>query len=125
MIKRLQIKKGDLILIAVLLAAGLALLGLRGKNAAVTANVTVDGECLYEIDLTAVKTPYELPLDSGVTLYVSPGGICFLHSDCRGQDCVRCGVLRYAGQTAACLPNKTLVTLTGKPPAGAPDAISS
>jgi hypothetical protein len=37
---------------------------------------------------------------------------------------VRCGVLTRAGQAAACVPNKTLVTLTGKPLKGAPDAIS-
>ena len=125
MMKRLNLKKGDLVLIAVLLLAGAVLLLLRGGKAAVTANVTVNGELRYEIDLTAVKAPYELPLENGVTLYVEPGAVRFLHSDCRGQDCVRCGALTRAGQAAACLPNKTLVSLSGKPPKGAPDAISS
>ena len=125
MMKRLNLKKGDLVLIAVLLLAGALLLLLRGGKAAVTANVTVNGELLYEIDLTAVKAPFEVPLENGVTLYVAPGAVRFLHSDCRGQDCVRCGALTRAGQAAACLPNKTLVSLSGKPPRGAPDAISS
>ncbi|MBR5424046.1 MAG: NusG domain II-containing protein [Clostridia bacterium] len=124
MTERLKLKKADVLLICFLLAAALALLLLRGGGDALTAEVTVAGETVERIDLKAVTSPYDLTLENGVRLHVEPGGISFCYSDCRGQDCVRCGVLTRAGQAAACVPNKTLVVLTGKPPKGAPDAIS-
>ena len=122
--ERLKLKKADVLLICFLLAAALALLLLRGGGENLTAEVTVAGKTVEVIDLAAVKTPYEITLENGVRLHVEPGGVSFCYSDCRGQDCVRCGLLTRAGQAAACVPNKTLVTLTGKPAKGAPDAIS-
>ena len=124
MLDRLKLKKADLLLICFLLAAALALLILRGGGDTLTAEVTVAGVTVEQIDLTAVSSPYDLTLENGVRLHVEPGGISFCYSDCRGQDCVRCGVLNRAGQAAACVPNKTLVTLSGKPLKGAPDVIS-
>ncbi len=124
MIKRLKLKKADALLIAVLLLACAVLFAARGGGKGLTARVSVRGETLYAIDLKTVAAPYELPLENGVTLQVEPGGIRFSHSPCRGQDCVRCGTLTRAGQTAACLPTQTLVTITGRPPKGAPDAVS-
>ncbi len=121
---RLKLKKADVLLICFLLAAALALLLLRGGGDTLTAEVTVAGVTVEQIDLKAVTSPYDLTLENGVRLHVEPGGVSFCYSDCRGQDCVRCGVLTRAGQAAACVPNKTLVTLTGKPLKGAPDAIS-
>ena len=124
MLERMKLKKADILLIIVLLSAASALLLLRGGGDTLTAEVSVDGRTVSVISLSEVGSPYELPLENGVRLYVEPGGISFLCSDCRGQDCVRCGALTRAGQAAACVPNKTLVTVTGKPLKGAPDAIS-
>ena len=125
MTDRLKPKKADIALIVLLLAAACVLFLIRGgARGSLTAEITVDGAPFDEIDLTAVKEAYELPLDNGVLLYVEPGGVSFRASDCRGQDCVRCGVLTRAGQAAACVPNKTLVVLTGRPKKGAPDAVS-
>ena len=96
----------------------------RGWFDARDGRLHVAGETVERIDLKAVTSPYDLTLENGVRLHVEPGGISFCYSDCRGQDCVRCGVLTRAGQAAACVPNRTLVLLTGKPQKGAPDAVS-
>ena len=124
MLKKLHLKRADAILIAALLLASGILFLLRGRGGDVTAAVSVDGETLYTIALAEVAEPYTLPLENGVVLQVSPGGIRFLSSDCPGRDCVNCGLLTRPGQAAACIPNRTLVTLSGKAPKGAPDAIS-
>ena len=86
--------------------------------------LTVDGETLYEIPLDDVKESYTITLPNGVTVGVAPGEIRFVSSDCRGQDCVRCGALTRAGQAAACAPNKTVIVLKGTSEKGAPDAVS-
>jgi hypothetical protein len=121
---RLKLKKADVLLICFLLAAALALLLLRGGGDTLTAEVTVAGVTVEQIDLKAVTSPYDLTLENGVRLHVEPGGVSFCYSDCRGQDCVRCGALTKAGQAAACVPNKTVIVLRGAPVKGATDAIS-
>lgn len=119
-----RLKKADLFLLtALLLAAGVLFL-LRGGGQGATATVSVDGQTVYSFDLRTVGEPQTLALENGVTIEVSAGGIAFLSSDCRGQDCVNCGRLTKAGQAAACVPNKTLITLDGAKDKNAPDAIS-
>ena len=117
-------KKADAAVIAVLLLPALVLLLFTGRGKTPTAYVIEDGETLYEIRLGSVKEPYILELENGVTVSVAPGEIRFASSDCRGQDCVRCGVLTKAGQAAACVPNKTVIVLKGTSGKGAPDAVS-
>ena len=111
-------------MIAVLLLPALVLLLFTGRGKTPTAYVIEDGETLYEIRLGSVKEPYTLELENGVTVSVAPGEIRFASSDCRGQDCVRCGVLTKAGQAAACVPNKVLVMLEGEKAEGDPDIIT-
>ena len=108
----------------VLLLPALALLLFSGRGKAPTAVVITEGETLYEIPLGSVKEPYTIELENGVTVSVAPGEIRFAASDCRGQDCVRCGALTRAGQAAACVPNKTVIVLKGTLEKGAPDAVS-
>ena len=118
-------KKADAAVIAgLLLIAGLLTLLLGGGKKTAVAVIAVDGETLYEITLSDVKESYTISLDNGVTVSVAPGEIRFLASDCRGQDCVRCGPLTKPGQAAACVPNKTVIVVKGTPEKGTPDAVS-
>lgn len=48
------------------------------------------------------------------TVLVEEGKIRFLTSDCPDKICVKTGWLDAAGETAACLPGKILIKLTGK-----------
>ena len=47
---------------------------------------------------------------------VSNGRIRFASSPCTTQACVHSGWLTYAGEFAACLPNRISLTLVGKEP---------
>ena len=121
--KRKLLRPADLVLAAALLLLGGALLLLPRTGGGKTAVITTGDGAETRIDLNAVSEPYEIPLDCGVTLAVSPGEIRFADSDCRGRDCVRCGALTRPGQAAACLPNRVLVRIDGKTEQDAPDAI--
>ena len=117
------IRPADLIPIAVLLAAaGLLAAVFAGGNGA-TAEIVVEREIVTTVDLAAVKEPCSLTLENGVTVSVEPGAIRFSASDCPNQLCVRAGRLTKAGQSAACLPNKTLIRVTGRAK-NAPDALT-
>ena len=122
--KRFSVKPADLIAAALILAIGLALFILRDRSERVTASVSVNGEVLYTFDLGQIREETRITLPNGVELELCPGAIGFASSPCRGQDCVRFGRLTKPGQAAACLPNRTLITLTGAPASDVPDAVS-
>lgn len=46
-------------------------------------------------------------------IQIDHGRARFLSSPCHGKLCVHYGWLQHSGETAACLPNGVLITLTG------------
>lgn len=121
-LKRL-VRPADLIVVAALLAAAGILALLFGRTEGVTAEILCDKEIVYTVDLSAVKKPYDITLENGVTVTVAPGSIRFADSDCANGLCLRAGELTKAGQSAACLPNKTLIRVKGRAE-NAPDALT-
>ena len=117
------VRPGDLIAVAALLLAALLLGALFGGKDGVTAEIIVGRRTLYTIDLTAVEEPYTVSPEDGVTVLVEPGAIRFLDSDCPNRLCVRAGRLTKAGQSAACIPRRTLICVKGRAK-NAPDAIT-
>ena len=84
-------KKGDIAVIAVILAvAGIFALWQFLSSEKLTAVVTVNGEIVVE-----------------------KGKIYFKSSECTDKLCVSCGKLEKKGDTAVCLPSKTVVTVIG------------
>ena len=120
---RKLIRPADLIVAAALLVVAAALWLILGHMHGTTAEIVCDKEVVKTVDLSAVKEPYDISLDNGVTITVEPGAIFFSGSDCANQLCVHTGKLTKAGQSAACLPNKTLIRITGKDRRG-PDALT-
>ena len=116
------LRPADLIVVAALLAAAAAAL-FFGRADGVTAEILCDREIVETVDLTAVKEPYDIRLENGVTVTVAPGSIRFADSDCANGLCLRAGALTKAGQSAACLPNKTLIRVKGRAK-NAPDALT-
>ena len=116
-------KKADIILAVVLLVIGaLGLLAFRPAEAAgAYAVITVDGEELDRIDLSAdqsriIETSY------GTNTVTIKDGCAFVsESDCRGGDCVRMGKISREGQMIVCLPHHLTVLIEG--PGSAPDAV--
>ena len=116
------LRPADLIAVAAVLAAA-GLLALLGGTDGATAEIIVGRQTVETVDLTAVREPYTIALDNGVTVAVEPGAISFCASGCPNQLCVRAGKLTKAGESAACLPNETLIRVTGRA-RNAPDALT-
>ena len=81
---------------------------------AVTARVSVDGECVKVIDLRAVTLPYEFELSSELgrnLVRVEHGCIAVIESDCPEQICVRQGFVQESGVPIVCLPHRLVIEL--------------
>ena len=122
--KKINLKKGDIFLIAFLMLLAAALFLIRGSANGGTAEVTIDGETVYKTELASVKEKRDVTLPNGVVITEEPGAVYFSSSPCKGHDCIKTGKLTRAGQCAVCLPEKTVIKITGKTDADAPDAIT-
>lgn len=109
-------KKGDILVIAAILAAALVCYFVfADKSSGSFAEISVDGEVLYTVDLSEAKERTEFrPNDEyGVLIVAQNGTIRFEHSDCEDKLCVNSGELKNAGDVAVCLPAKTVITVVG------------
>lgn len=106
--------------VAVLAVASLALsilLWVVPHQSATVANVYVDGEKVWSVDLAQVAEPYEKVIDTPYgtnVLAVERGRISVKEADCTGEDCVRAGWLSRAGQPLVCLPHHLVVRIEGE-----------
>ena len=109
--RKLLTKKDAFIIAALLVLAACALIFLRfvPKNGR-SALITVDGKLYSSVSLAEDR---EFTLDNGVKITVRDGGIGFAGSDCHDKVCVRSGMISRSGETAACVPNKTVITVVG------------
>ena len=110
------IKKGDIIIVAVILlaAAGFAFWS-NSKTESVQAVITVDGETVKTVDLANIKEKFTFipATDPRVVITAENGEIRFESAECEDKLCVACGNLSKHGDTAVCLPSKTVITITG------------
>ena len=122
--KKIKLKKADIITAAVLLFICAVLFVLSRQSGEAVVRITVNGEQVYTAALSDIKEKKDLTLENGVVITLEPGAVYFAYSPCAGHDCVRTGKLTRAGQCAVCLPEKTVVSVTGKPDKTLPDAIT-
>lgn len=107
--------KNDILLIAALLVlAGAALLCIRlTRTGGGTVKVTVDGKVVAQLPLGQDCTRV---IDTGRgsnTLVISDGGASVTQADCPDKVCVAQGTIRYDGETIVCLPHRLVVTISG------------
>ena len=101
----------DIILFAVIVAAAvLGIVLMSGSGSGSSAIIRVDGEVYREVDLGVDQT---IDID-GVRIEVRAGAIAFIESDCAAHTCIKTGWLSVPGASAACLPNRISVTVTGQ-----------
>ncbi len=102
-----------------LLALGVALLALvlaaarllpRGRVDC--AVLTVDGRCEATLPLSEAGEFTWRNGDSFLTVRVEDGRARILVSSCPDQTCVRMGAISRGGETAVCLPNRAVLSLT-------------
>ncbi|MDD3894878.1 MAG: NusG domain II-containing protein [Syntrophomonadaceae bacterium] len=115
------LKKGDLILIfGIALITGLILFWntilASSNNDQLMAVITQDGKEIKKIDLSVVKDPEYVYINSGTkqVICAEKDRIRFLASECPDRICVRTGWLTKAGHKAVCVPSKTVITIVGE-----------
>lgn len=108
-------KKGDIAVIAVIFAvAGLFAMWQSLTSEKLTAVVTVDGEIIETVDLSKEEKRIIAPeTKPKVEIAVENGKIYFISAECTDKLCISCGKLEKKGDTAVCLPSKTVVTVIG------------
>lgn len=106
------IKKPDFIIIFLLLIVALVLSAIfalkRTGEGDVYAEIIYGGNIVRTVDLNTdcTFTISELP---NIVFEVKESKIAFIESDCPDKICVKTGFIDKPGQTAACLPNKTVL----------------
>ena len=121
-----RLRRADLILIAILLAAGvlMSLGAVLFSRAGGTVVVRVDGEVVASYPLSEDREAEIAGVNGGVNrLVIRDGSAWIEEASCPDGLCVGMGVIRRAGQSIICLPNRVVVEIAGS---GAPetDAVS-
>lgn len=107
-------RKSDIILILVLLVLALisfSLYTLTHRNTNGTAClIYYEGSLAQTVDLSIPRI-FWLDQNPHVRFEVKDNAIAFIESDCPDKVCVHSGFLSYAGQMAACLPNRVSIQI--------------
>ncbi|WP_442603347.1 NusG domain II-containing protein [Paenibacillus sp. KN14-4R] len=120
----MKLKRGDMILIAVVLIGALIFMVPRffagddsGKlqNMNTFAKISVDGKPFKTVELTQEEQFIEVKTDRGYNkLRIHDHGIEMAEADCPDEVCFTFGHITKPGQTIVCLPNRVLVEIIGK-----------
>ncbi len=107
---------GDAILIAVL---GGVLIGSFFFVRAFAAEghdvlIFVDGKVVHKASLLESGTTVVKGVRGDVMIEIRDGKVAITHADCPNHICVRTGWRSTAGDVIICVPNKTLVRITGE-----------
>lgn len=79
------------------------------------AVITVKGRVVKEVSLSAAEDEL-ITLDNGVVIEYTDGKIGFKESGCPDKICIRTGMLSKVGESAACVPEGTVISIEGKAP---------
>ncbi len=108
-------RKGDFAVILAVLIVALAFFAWKNigsdKKEAV---ITVDGEIIETVDLQAITEKKTIKIGDEAVIVAENGAVYFESAKCEDKLCVACGKLTEKGDTAVCLPAKTVVTVAGK-----------
>ncbi len=111
---RKTVGKTDVILLIILSAvcALLFYLSFHSGKGKTTAVIYEDGKITHTVDLkNADNETMEI---NGSRILIENGSISYLESDCADKTCIKFGKLSKAGDFAACIPNKTVIVITGE-----------
>ncbi len=120
-----MIKKADIVLFLILLAAGLAasFLPFAGGADGDMVTVTVDNRTYGVYSLSEDR---EIEIDDGEHINhitIKDGAVSMASSNCANQVCVETGAVSEAGRTIVCLPNRVIVEITSSKE-DSPDAVA-
>ena len=107
-------KKRDLILISVIIAAAIILyvammLGRSGRGDIL--KITVDGKVFGEYELNTDQT-INIETDSGINVLIIENGYAYMKkADCPDKYCIKQGKIDNGAQTIVCLPHKVVAEI--------------
>lgn len=110
------IRRADVVIILiVVILAGAFILWQRSGDEKLKAEISVDGKVVETIDLdnTDKKITITPDTEPSVVITAEKGKIRFESAECPDKICVSRGELYRKGDTAVCLPAKTVITITG------------
>ena len=105
-------KWGDVLIVLVFLVAVVLTIVLATGHRAEYAEVYVDGQLKYTLDLSENKS-IDI-LDGKMTLRVQDGKVFVVRSDCSEQLCVHSSPIGKDGGMIVCLPNKVVIKTVSK-----------
>lgn len=116
--KKLQKYKNDLILLALLAAAGILTVSgyrLLHQKAGNAVTITVDGKQLRTLSLSS-DTAIDIPGANGGSnhLVIKNGQASITEADCPDKLCVHQAAIRHNGESLVCLPHKVIVKVTAE-----------
>ena len=123
-----MIKKADIILFILILAAGLAVSwwSLIANTTGDKVIITVDGQLYGTYSLSQDQT-IEVVQDDSHSNYITikDGMVSMAYSTCKNQVCVETGAIRETKDSIVCLPNKVMVEIqSSRPQGGGADVIT-
>ena len=109
-------KKTDLIIVLVVFIVGLALwlvFTFNNADKPAKAEIYYKSELVATVDLnTREDKRFSIPQNNNVIFHLTKDGhIGFEKSDCPDKICVRTGMLKNIGESAACLPNEIILKI--------------
>lgn len=116
----LKIKRGDVLLIVILVVLGSAWLlirqGLENRElvdpATLRAEIQVDGNPYRSVPLGGGEETIEIHTEYGNnTLSVFNGGIQMIYADCPKKISMQMGFISRPGETIICVPNRVYVEI--------------
>lgn len=106
-----------LLLLVLVGAACAAYVLLRPAGTGALARITLDGELVEEIDLSAVTQAYTFTVEGPGgftnTIQVEHGRIRVLEAGCPDQVCVNQGYISDGTVPIVCLPNRLVIEIVG------------
>lgn len=102
-----------LIIFTVIVIAVLTAYKYTRAKTSLTAVVTSDGATVLSLPLDEVTEKREFTLDNGMVIAAENGEIWVESAPCKDKICVRTGKLSHSGESAVCVPLKTVVSVKG------------
>lgn len=123
---RRLIRFTDLIIVFVIVIVSISFIYFnKQKTDNLTAVITVNGKEINRIDLISAEDEvFTLDTNPKVTLEIKDNKIRFTNALCPDKTCEKCGFLESTGDTAACVPAGTVVTIRGSSASDDLDAVA-
>lgn len=113
--ERKLFNKSGIILILLIVVSSAAVIiyqNTRPQNN-LSAVVNISGNEIMIINLDEINSTQTYTLENGIVIKAENHTVRIESSTCKDKICVNCGELKNNGDTAVCVPNKTVVTVTG------------